>query len=47
MDPFAENCLKYARQSCQIITNELMQAHLIVTQVTDVDLVSHNEQVHA
>ena len=35
-DPFSENCMKYARQACLLITRELMQAHLIMTS-NDVD----------
>ena len=34
-DPFAEVCMVYARRSCILITNELMQAHLIVSQNMD------------
>ena len=30
-DPFSENCMTYARQSCTLITEQMMQAHLIVT----------------
>jgi len=30
-DPFAETCMSYCRKSCHMITNELMQAHLLVS----------------
>lgn len=36
-DPFSEACLTYARQTCILLVNELMQAHLIVSENTDSD----------
>ena len=30
-DPFAETCMEYCRTTCHLLTNELMQAHLIIS----------------
>lgn len=42
-DPFSENCIQYARRTCILITSELLQAHLIVSQNSS----DHNQSTTA